>query len=92
MDLITQLPKSKGGHDAIVVFVDRLTKMIHAIPTTTNVNTPRLANIFFKEIFRLHGLPNVIVSDRDPRFTSIFWKTLFNIMGTKLAMSTAYHP
>ena len=72
MDLITGLPKTQGGYDAIVVFVDKLTKMIHAIPTNTIVDAPTLANIFFKEIFRLHGLPKAIISDRDPRFASIF--------------------
>ena len=77
MDLITNLPKTKDGYDAIVVFVDRLSIMIHAIPSTTNVDAPQLAKIFFKEIYRLHGVPKVIVSDRDPRFTSIFWKSLF---------------
>ena len=92
MDLITGLPKTQGGYDAIVVFVDKLTKMIHAIPTNTTIDAPTLANIFFKEIFRLHCLPKAIISDRDPRFTSIFCKSLFSILGTKLAMSTAYHP
>ena len=77
MDLITNLPKTKDKKNAIIVFIDRLTKMIHAIPTIIDVDAPRVAQIFFKEIFRLHGLPKVIVSDRDPRFTSLFWKSLF---------------
>ena len=77
MNLITNLPKTKDKKDAIVIFVDRLTKMIHAIPTTIDVDAPRVAQIFFKEIFRLHGPPKVIVNDRDPRFTSLFWKSLF---------------
>ena len=72
MDLITRLLKTKGGYDAIVVFVDKLIKMIHAIPTNTIIDAPTLANIFFKEIFRLHDLLKAIISDRDPRFTSIF--------------------
>ena len=78
MDLIVSLPKTKNGYDAIFVVVDRLTKMMHAIPITTNINAPQLANIFLKEIYRLHGMPKIIVSDRDPRFTSIFWRSLFN--------------
>ena len=77
MDLIVSLPKTKNGYDAIFVVVDRLTKMMHAIPITTNINAPQLANIFLKEIYRLHGMPKIIVSDRDPRFTSIFWRSLF---------------
>ena len=92
MDLITQLPKSKNGNDAIVVFVDKLTKMVHIVPTTTTVSAPDLARIFFREDVRLHGIPKSIVSDRDPRFTSHFWKCLWSQLGTKLAMSTAYHP
>ena len=92
MDLITQLPKTKNGHDAIVVFVDKLTKMVHVCPTTTKISAPELARIFFKEVIRLHGLPKSIVSDRDPRFTSHFWKSLWSQLGTKLTMSTAYHP
>ena len=77
MDLIVSLPKTKNGYDAIFVVVDRLTKMMHAIPITTNINAPQLAHVFFKEMYRLHGIPKVIVSDRDPRFTSIFWRSLF---------------
>lgn len=92
MDLITQLPRTKNGHDAIVVFVDKLTKMAHYAATTTNVTALELSQIFFKEVVRYHGLPESIVSDRDPRFTSIFWKALWTQLGTTLAMSTAYHP
>lgn len=92
MDLITQLPKTKYGHDAIMVVVDRLTKMVHFAPTVTSVTPPQLAQLFFNTVFRYHGFPRSIVSDRDPRFTSLFWKSLTQLMGTKLAMSTANHP
>lgn len=92
MDLITQLPKTKEGHDAIVVFVDKFTKMVHIAATTTSVTAPQLAQIFFREVIRLHGVPKSIISDRDPRFTSNFWKSLWTQLGTKLSMSTAYHP
>ena len=92
MDLITQLPVTKKKNDAIVVFVDKLTKMTHLVPTKTTVSAPHLAEMFYKEIIRLHGIPKSIVSDRDPRFTSNFWKCLWKLLGTKLAMSTAYHP
>src|SRR3984957_5040942 len=51
-----------------------------------------IANIFFKTVFRLHGLPRVIISDRDTKFTSKFWQTLFKLVNTKLALSTAFHP
>ena len=92
MDLITQLPRSRSGFDAIVVFVDKLSKQVHYAATTSNVTAPGLANIFFHEIIRHHGVPLTIVSDRDTRFTSHFWKCLWDKLGTKLAMSTAYHP
>lgn len=93
MDLIPQLPPCKTtGHDCIVTFVDRLTKMIHVVPTTTNVNAEQLAHLFYETVFRHHGMPKVVVSDRDPRFTSIFWQELFRLTGTRLAMSSAYHP
>lgn len=92
MDLITQLPKTATGYDAIVVFVDRLTKMIHLAPTMTTVDAPGTAKLFFDHVVRQHGMPLAIVSDRDPRFTSTFWKSLFELTGTRLAMSTANHP
>ncbi|KAJ9522565.1 hypothetical protein QJQ45_008331 [Haematococcus lacustris] len=92
MDLITQLPVTPTGHDAIVVFVDKLTKMIHTVPTTTTVSAPDLAQLFFDSVFRYHGLPKVIISDRDPGFTSTFWQQLFAKTGTHLNISTANHP
>ena len=92
MDLITQLPKTSKGHDAILVVVDKLTKMVHYCPTTTTVTAPQLARIILHHVVRLHGVPSSIVSDRDPRFTSSFWRSLWSYLGTKLAMSTAYHP
>lgn len=93
MDLITGLPITRTGqHDAIVVFVDKLSKMVHYAPCTTTVDAPALAKIFFREVVRLHGVPDIIISDRDPRFTSHFWAALWKELGTKLKMSTAYHP
>jgi hypothetical protein len=92
IDLITQLPPTRSGYDAIFVVVDKSSKMIHCIPTTTTVTAPQLAHLFFREIVRLHGIPTSIISDRDPRFTSSFWSELWKRLGTKLAMSTAYHP
>ena len=91
MDFIVQLPITKQKHDAIVVFVNKLTKRAHYQPTVTSATAPDIAKIFFNTIFRLHGLPKVIISDRDSKFTSKFWKSLFEQVGTKLAMSTAFH-
>jgi hypothetical protein len=91
-DMITDLPKTSSGYDSIAVFVDRLSKMVHLAPTTKKVNAPGYAQLFFDYVIKLHGLPEVIISDRDPRFTSKFYTTLFYICGTKLKFSTAYHP
>jgi hypothetical protein len=92
MDLITQLPRSRSGHDAIVVFVDKLTKMVHYSATTTTVSAPQLATLFMRDVVRLHGVPESILSDRDPRFTAHFWRAFWAQLGTTLTMSTAYHP
>ena len=92
MDLITQLPKSRRGNDAIVVFVDKMSKMVHFAATKTAVTAPELADIFWTTVVRHHGLPSSIVSDRDPRFTGQFWRTLWKCLGTQLSMSTAFHP
>src|SRR3954465_3203553 len=92
MDFIVQLPKTKAGFNAIVVFVDTFSKMTHFAPTKTTASAPDTARLFFDHIFRLHSLPKSIVSDRDAKFTSKFWKSLFQTLGTKLAMSTAFHP
>jgi hypothetical protein len=92
VDFMTTLPKTARGHDAIAVFVDRLSKFVHIIPTKMSITAVQFANIFRDNIFRLHGMPLSLVSDRDPRFTSGFWKELFRSLGTHLNLSTAYHP
>jgi len=93
LDLITQLPPTKGaGYDAIVVFVDRLTKRVHLAPSYTSITAEGMAQIFYDTVFKHHGVPRVLISDRDPRFTSAFWKSFTNLIGSKLALSTASHP
>jgi hypothetical protein len=92
MDFITQLPVTKSGHDAIVVFVDRLTKMVHFAPTFTECSAKDVARLFNDTVFKHHGLPLGLNSDRDPRFTSKFWTELTRLLGTKLKMSTVFHP
>ena len=66
--------------------------MVHLQPTTTTATAVDVANIFFNTVFRLHGLPHVIVSDRDPKFTSKFWQMLFKLTDTKLTLSTTFYP
>jgi hypothetical protein len=92
MDFITGLPKSTKQNDTIMVVVDKLSKVAHFIPVKSTCKAIDIANIFMKEIFRLHGMPKEIISDRDTKFTSNFWKSLFVGFETKLLFSTTYHP
>jgi len=91
MDFIIGLPMIVR-HDSIMVVVDKLTKSEHFIPVKSTHKIDDIARIFMKEIFRLHGLPNAIILDRDVKFTSNFWKGLFKYLGTQLNFSTTYHP
>jgi hypothetical protein len=92
MDFIIGLPRTNKQHDSIMVVVDKLTKAAHFVPVKTTHTTTNIAEIFMKEIARLHGIPRTIVSDRDMKFTSNFWKGLFKGFGTNLNFSTTYHP
>ena len=92
MDFITGLPKSARQNDAIMVVVDKLSKSTHFTPVKSTCKAIDIANIFMKEIFRLHGMPKEIVSERDIKFRSNFWKSLIIGMETKLLFSIAYHP
>jgi hypothetical protein len=92
MDLITTLPVSRRGNDAIVVWVDKLTKLRHYAACRTKISAPELAQLFMHTVVRVHGMPSVLISDRDPRFTAHFWKAFWGSMGTTLNMSTAFHP
>ena len=77
---------------AIAIFVDRLTKMVHFVPSRKEITAQQYAHLFIDHVFKLHGLPEVIISDRDPRFLSKFWDELFTHLGTDLRFSTASHP
>jgi hypothetical protein len=92
LDFVTALPRVRGGFDSILVVVDRLTKVAHFIPVKSTATAVDIARVFVREIFRLHGMPKVLVSDRDVKFTSHFWGAFFDAVGTTLKMSTAYHP
>jgi hypothetical protein len=87
MDFITGLPKTIKQHDAIMVVVDKLSKETHFIPIKSTFKSIDVANVFMKEIFRLHGFPKTIISDRDAKFTSSFWKSLFAGLGTQLDLA-----
>ncbi|GJP29252.1 hypothetical protein CLOM_g23524 [Closterium sp. NIES-68] len=89
LDFITGLPTTTSGHDAILVVIS---KMSHFIPTHTTARTEETAQLFVRYIISQHGIPTTLISDRDPNFTSKLWRELMSLLGTKLTMSSAYHP
>ncbi|KAI3790531.1 hypothetical protein L2E82_03636 [Cichorium intybus] len=92
MDFITKLPRTSSGYDSIWVVIDRLTKSAHFLAIKETDKMEKLTRTYLREIVRLHGIPTSIISDRDTRFTSRFWQSLQRSLGTRLDMSTAYHP
>lgn len=92
MDFITGLPVTEKGHDAIYVVLDRLTKMAHFIPCTKDIDARETAQLYIDNVYRLHGAPVEIISDRDKLFRSTFWQRLQELLGTKHKMSTGFHP
>ncbi|MVG17081.1 transposase, partial [Aeromonas jandaei] len=92
MDFITGLPTTQKGNDSIWVIVDRLSKVAHFIPVKTTHRPHQYADLYIQNIFRLHGIPKRIVSDRGPQFIARFWEQLHKELGTKLVRSSAYHP
>ena len=91
MDFITHLPKSEG-YDAILVVVCRLTKMKHFIACNDTCDAEEVSRLYLKYIWKLHGLPTTVVSDRGPQFVSDFWKHLTRRLASKALLSTAFHP
>ncbi|GJT27403.1 putative reverse transcriptase domain-containing protein [Tanacetum coccineum] len=92
MDFITKLPKTSSGYDTIWVIVDRLTKYAHFLPMKKTDKMERLMRLYLKEVVSRHGVPISIIFNRDSRFTSHFWESLQKALGTRLDMSTTYHP
>ncbi|GJS65612.1 putative reverse transcriptase domain-containing protein [Tanacetum coccineum] len=92
MEFVTKLPKMTADQDTIWVIVDRLTKSAHFLPMRENDTLEKLMRQYLKEVVSRHGVPVLIISDRDGRFTSHFWKSLNKALGTRLDISTAYHP
>jgi len=91
MDFITDLLKSEG-YDTILVVIDRLTKMSHFIPGSKDLDAWQFANLFMKEVVRLHGLPHDIITDRGTPFTSDLWEETMGRLGIQRTLSTAFHP
>jgi len=91
MDFIRDLPKSEGDH-AILIVIDRLTKMAPVLPCTKEMDSRQFSDFFMREICRLHGLPKDIIMDRGSIFTSDLWKEMTKPLGIERRLSRAFHP
>jgi IS30 family transposase len=92
VDMITGLPMTARGYNAIIVFVDRLTKMVHIVPTTDTLTSRGFAEMFLTNIIRLHGCPDSVVSDRGSIFHSKFEQEFLKGINCEPHYSSAYHP
>uniref|UniRef100_A0A3P9IIZ6 Gypsy retrotransposon integrase-like protein 1 n=1 Tax=Oryzias latipes TaxID=8090 RepID=A0A3P9IIZ6_ORYLA len=91
MDFITGLPVSRGKA-VILTIIDRFSKLAHAIPLQRLPSAKELATLVSQHLFRLHGLPLSITSDRGPQFIAAFWKEFCNLLGIKVSLSSGFHP
>ena len=91
MDFISGLPQS-SQFNSILVVIDKFSKYGHFISLRHPFNAQKVAEVFLDNVYKLHGMPKYIISDRDPIFTSQFWKMLIARTGTQLNMSTTNHP
>ena len=91
MDFIIELPLTIRGHTDIVVFVDQLTKMVRLTPLRTDFSASNVIDLLISQVFRHHGLPTKLVTDRDTRFTSAFFRRLTEKWEVKQKMSTSFH-
>ena len=92
LDFITHLPRTRAGYDTLLVIMDYVTKMMILRPTHSTATAVDTARIFMDAVIRVHGVPRMIMCDRDTRFTSNFWREICRVMGTQLAMSSGFHP
>ncbi|KAK3279633.1 hypothetical protein CYMTET_12495 [Cymbomonas tetramitiformis] len=93
MDFVTGLPLTLRGHDAFITFTCKLSKQVHIVPLNFGGSSSEVvARLYFDFVWRYHGAPLKIVSDRDPRFLHSFWQGLQKLMGVKVATTTPYNP
>jgi hypothetical protein len=92
MDFITDLPRTTGENNSILVVVDKLSKYVHLIPTVKSITAEETAKLFISHVYRYHGMPRIIISDRDTRFTSGFWRSFCKRLTLDHRYSTAFHP
>ena len=91
LDFVVGMPV-QGEFDAICTVVDKATKMCHFIPCSEKISAKQVAKLYWQFVGKLHGVPSVLISDRDVRFTSKFWKELWRLLGTNLRMGSGFHP
>ncbi|MCO5574111.1 hypothetical protein L7F22_027890 [Adiantum nelumboides] len=92
MDFIFYLPRTPTGNDGILTIICRFSKQARFVPIRKKIKSEHMVKLFMHNVFKYHGMPQSIVSDRDPRMTSLFWKALFENMGTTLKFSSSFHP
>ena len=91
-DFCGPFPTTKNGNDYVMVITDHLTKMAYAIPCKKTITSEQAAELFKRYVFRYHGMPKRIISDRGPQFTANFWKEVWRLTGTSLSFTAPYHP